>query len=292
MVKLDIKTLERYSGVKAHTIRAWEQRFKVFEPSRTAGNRRFYNSGDLRILLDFSILNRYGTPISKLLQLSKAEIECRISQLRTTAAGKDVYLNQLIVNFVDSEIMAFDSVLTHYSALRGPHECVTDLIMPFLEDTGLFYYINQDSSTHFVVTSIRKKLHFASDSLIPNHKQRLTVVLFLPANQHFDLLLLYISYLLQADGYNVLYLGTNVSVDILRNVVERYEPDLLISYLVPTGKSHPDDVKNLTAIAKFSDNLLVCTADELQRNPEGLTTVSYCKIVSYMKSCVSVKQLS
>lgn len=287
MLRLDIKTLERYSGVKAHTIRAWEQRFKVFEPSRTAGNRRFYHSGDLKVLLDFSILNRYGTPISKLLQLSKADIESRITQLRTTAAAKDVCLNQLIVNFVDSEIMAFERVLWDYTALRGPHECVTDLILPFIEDTGLFYYLNQDSSIHFVVTSIRKKLHFASDSLIPVNRHQPTVLLFLPANQHFDLLLLYISYMLQAEGYNVLYLGTNVSVEILRKVAERYQPRLLISYLVPIGKSYADDVKNLTAIASFNENLLVCTADEVQRSTDGLTTVPYCKIVPYLKSCVN-----
>lgn len=287
MVRLDIKTLERYSGVKAHTIRAWEQRFKVFEPSRTAGNRRFYHSGDLRVLLDFSILNRYGTPISKLLQLSQSDIASRITQLRTTAAAKDVCLNQLIVSFVDSDIIAFERVLSDYTALRGHHECVTDLILPFIEDTGLFYYFNQDSSTHFVVTAIRKKLHSALDSLITGNRQHPTVLLFLPVNQHFDLVLLYVSYMLQTEGYNVLYLGTNVSAEIVQKVEERYRPKLLISYLVPVGKTYAEDVKNLISVAKRSDNLVVCTATDLQRTTEGVTTVSYSEIVPYLKSCVN-----
>ena len=38
-----IKDLEQLSGIKAHTIRAWEQRFKLIQPKRTDTNIRFYN---------------------------------------------------------------------------------------------------------------------------------------------------------------------------------------------------------------------------------------------------------
>jgi DNA-binding transcriptional MerR regulator len=33
-----IKDLERLSGIKAHTIRIWEQRYNLFKPDRTTTN--------------------------------------------------------------------------------------------------------------------------------------------------------------------------------------------------------------------------------------------------------------
>lgn len=43
-----IKDLEQISGIKAHTIRIWEQRYQVIEPNRTKTNIRFYSDSTLR----------------------------------------------------------------------------------------------------------------------------------------------------------------------------------------------------------------------------------------------------
>jgi len=43
-----IKELENFSGVKAHTIRIWEQRYTLFQPSRTETGIRYYNDEDLK----------------------------------------------------------------------------------------------------------------------------------------------------------------------------------------------------------------------------------------------------
>jgi MerR family transcriptional regulator, light-induced transcriptional regulator len=43
-----IKDLEALSGIKAHTIRIWEQRYSVLKPDRTDTNIRAYNNDELR----------------------------------------------------------------------------------------------------------------------------------------------------------------------------------------------------------------------------------------------------
>ncbi|MFN9865126.1 MAG: MerR family DNA-binding transcriptional regulator, partial [Bacteroidota bacterium] len=43
MGKYSIKELEKLSGIKAHTIRIWEKRHNLIEPSRTATNIRYYS---------------------------------------------------------------------------------------------------------------------------------------------------------------------------------------------------------------------------------------------------------
>ncbi|RZK28733.1 MAG: MerR family transcriptional regulator, partial [Hymenobacter sp.] len=52
MARYSISDLEQLSGVKAHTIRIWEQRYNLLSPSRTTTNIRTYGEADLRRLLN------------------------------------------------------------------------------------------------------------------------------------------------------------------------------------------------------------------------------------------------
>ena len=41
--KYSIKDIEHLSGIKAHTIRIWEQRYGILVPERTDTNIRYYS---------------------------------------------------------------------------------------------------------------------------------------------------------------------------------------------------------------------------------------------------------
>jgi len=43
-----IKDLEHLTGIKAHTLRIWEQRYNIVIPQRTETNIRFYTDDDLK----------------------------------------------------------------------------------------------------------------------------------------------------------------------------------------------------------------------------------------------------
>ena len=43
-----IKDLENLTGIKAHTIRIWEQRYNFLRPQRTDTNIRYYNNDELK----------------------------------------------------------------------------------------------------------------------------------------------------------------------------------------------------------------------------------------------------
>jgi hypothetical protein len=55
-----IKDLENLSGLKAHTIRIWEKRYNMLQPSRTDSNIRFYNLANLQKLLNVALLYEHG----------------------------------------------------------------------------------------------------------------------------------------------------------------------------------------------------------------------------------------
>ena len=74
MGKYSIKELERLSGIKAHTLRIWEKRYKIIEPERTDTNIRYYSDEDLKRIINISVLNTHGLKISKIAGLSSEDI--------------------------------------------------------------------------------------------------------------------------------------------------------------------------------------------------------------------------
>ena len=58
--KYSIKDLEHLSGIKAHTLRIWEQRYNLINPQRTKTNIRYYTDNDLKRLLNVSVLVHDG----------------------------------------------------------------------------------------------------------------------------------------------------------------------------------------------------------------------------------------
>ena len=64
--RYSIKDLERLSGVKAHTIRIWEQRYNLLQPDRTDTNIRLYSDQDVKLLPNVSLLLKHGGKISQI----------------------------------------------------------------------------------------------------------------------------------------------------------------------------------------------------------------------------------
>ena len=80
-----IKDLEQISGIKAHTIRVWEQRYNFLQPKRTETNIRSYSGEELKTILNVSLLNKYGFKISHIDKMSTIQMEEKILGLNQLA---------------------------------------------------------------------------------------------------------------------------------------------------------------------------------------------------------------
>jgi MerR family transcriptional regulator, light-induced transcriptional regulator len=56
MNAFSIKDLENLSGIKAHTIRIWEQRYSFLKPQRSKTNIRYYGNEELKTVLNIALL--------------------------------------------------------------------------------------------------------------------------------------------------------------------------------------------------------------------------------------------
>ena len=232
MKTFSIAELERFTLIKAHTFRTWEQRFALFTAQRKATNTRFYTIEDLSFLLDFALLNRSGFKVSFLARLDKAAIKEIALNLKDDSARQERTINPLIIAAFSLHTEDFALTLDRAIASWGIDQTIELIILPFLERVELLSYQGRTASEyHFVVTALRKKLILAIEQTHPQMVLAASALLFLPEGEHFDLLLLYMEYKLRKAGVNVLYLGTNVTVQDFARVIQRKEPQYVVTYL-------------------------------------------------------------
>ena len=111
-----------FQGIKAHTIRIWEKRYKILEPDRTDSNIRTYSEAELKKILNVAYLNRNGLKISKIARLDEDEL----TQQVMTVSSKHDDLDQ---DFQPGKILM--------SAIRFNEVLFKETLAPFIKYQGV-----------------------------------------------------------------------------------------------------------------------------------------------------------
>jgi MerR family transcriptional regulator, light-induced transcriptional regulator len=232
-----IKDLENLSGIKAHTIRIWEQRYNFLKPQRTTTNIRYYSNEELKTVLNIALLNKYGFKISHIDRMLPSEIKDRILSLGDAKAIQERVINELVQEMVDLEIERFEKIITNYIGAKGIERTVLHIIFPFLEKIGILWQTGHihPAQEHLVTNVIRQKLIVAIETTVPHIKLDRTFLLFLPEGEHHELGLLFMYYLLKSRGARTIYLGANVPVKDAEHVIALKKPDTVFVHLTATG---------------------------------------------------------
>jgi DNA-binding transcriptional MerR regulator len=228
-----IKDLENLSGIKAHTIRIWEQRYNFLKPCRTETNIRYYCNQELKTVLNISLLNKYGYKISHIDRMSEQELKSKIISLSGKDARQERVVNELIAHMVDLDIECFEQILDTYILTKGIDKAINHIIFPFLDRIGILWVINHihPAQEHLVTNIIRQKLIAGIEGVMTHIRVNKTVLLFLPEGEYHELGLLYVYYLLKTHGIKVLYLGANTPLKDVEFVCKTKSPDYLYSHL-------------------------------------------------------------
>lgn len=233
MNKFTIKDLENLSGIKAHTIRIWEQRYSFLKPQRTATNIRYYSNQELKMLLNISLLNKYGFKISHINRMTNEELKEKTLTLSGGQAQQERIVNELIQHMVDLDLDAFEYVIDQFIVSRGIEKTITFIIFPFLERIGILWqtdHINP-AQEHIITNIVRQKIIVGIENIITPLSLKSSVLLFMPENEHHELGLLFLQYLLKSRGVKTIYLGANVPLKDLEFVVTLKRPDYVYTHL-------------------------------------------------------------
>lgn len=231
MATYSIRDLEKLSGIKAHTIRIWEQRYNLIEPKRTPTNIRYYTDEDLKYLLNIAFLNKNGVRISKISRMSAKEIEDKVASLSQSSSDQSQQLRALTLAMVELNEEKFVDILDTSIAQDAWEPSIVQLIIPFLEKLSLLWLTGSISLVHeqFVHCIIRRKL-LAAIEYLPPPKHKLRFMLCMPKGEDQELGLLLIQYLLRQRGFSVLYLGQNLGLNDLELAARLQKPNFL--YLI------------------------------------------------------------
>ena len=227
-----IRDLEHLSGIRAHTLRIWEQRYKIINPRRTATNIRYYTKEDLKALMNIALLNKNGVKISKIARLSPDEISAMVASISEDNFENDTQLDTLTISMIEMDEAKFDKIISTNIEQYGFEHTMLEVINPFLDKLGLLWLTGSinPAQEHFIGALIRRKIMVAIDrEPIVTDPSVQKFLLYLPENEKQELSLLFLHYLLKARKKRVLYLGTNIPFEDLRTVHEIHRPDYLFT---------------------------------------------------------------
>ncbi len=271
MSSYTIKDLEQISGIKAHTIRIWEQRYHFLQPQRTETNIRSYSANELKVILNVSLLNKYGYKISHIDKMSSADIEDKILGLNQFEAEKERLVNGMIKDMVSLDMYSFEKNLDLYIAQKGIEKTITEIIFPFLERVGILWITNHinPAQEHLSTNIIRQKIILGIEKLpkIPTSNKH--IVLFMPEGEYHEIAILFVQFLLKQKGYSIDYLGANVpSVDI-KYLTDNKKVDHLYAHITAPIKGFKMN-KFIESLGQINPSIPIVISGQVAQEYKGL----------------------
>lgn len=249
MADYKIKDLENLSGIKSHTIRIWEKRYELLSPNRTQTKIRTYTDSDLVKLLNISILNENGWKISKIASLSETDLTNQVSKVALDAASNSAVVNLFIKSLTTLDGALFSRVFDNCINKESLTATYENYLIPFLKRIGVMWLVGSINAAqeHFISSLIRQKVIVAIDRLKETEKTVPDFILFCREGEWHELGLLYYCFRLKEKGYSVLYLGQNLPVDAVQEVVSsmQFIPKVVSSFVSPVDEDMLAYLKNI-----------------------------------------------
>ena len=233
-----ISDLEKFSGIKAHTIRIWEQRYQALQPNRTEGNTRYYDGLQLKRLLNIVTLLNYDYKISQLCSMPDSLhiklLEERMEKGCLVDPHFESFVSQLISAGMTYDEVHFEKIFSSCMLRFGMKQTYLMVIYPMLVTLGVMWSKNDlwPSQDHFISNMIKQKMYTAMDAFPPAKADADSWLLFLPENELHEIGLLFANYLLRLSGSKVVYLGANLPFESLKHAVNKLQIENLLFFMV------------------------------------------------------------
>lgn len=252
-VGLRIGELSRRVGVSADVLRAWERRYGLLSPSRSASGQRLYSLDDERRVqrMRARMAEGYSAQVAARMALAQDPREARVAEKRgSPAAGPEAAigpgpdggealtgsgmppldalsaeLRGGLYEFRDAEA---NQVLDRLLAAYGIETVVCATVLPLLHEIGDRWARNEVTvaQEHFASALLTGRLRALARGWDQGTGPRALVAC--PAGEAHDIGLLCFSLLLRQRGYRISYLGASVPSDSLFDAAERLHPDVVV----------------------------------------------------------------
>jgi MerR family transcriptional regulator, light-induced transcriptional regulator len=272
--KYTIKDLERVSGIKAHTLRIWEQRYSILRPERTDTNIRFYDDEDLKRILNISLLNNNGYKISEIARLQEQELLAEVNRVLNNTHKESVQVENLVLSLLMIDEDRFEATLNNSIMQFGFESTIENIVFPFLRQLGNMWQVGivSPAQEHYISNLVRQKLIVGLDRITPpKNTDEKVFLLFLPDQELHELGLIYAHYLAKLRGHRCLYLGQSLPTADLVTIACNVHPDYMITILTspiaePQLLNLLDSLQNAVPSAKMLVSGRLAFNEEVQKH--------------------------
>lgn len=239
----------RETGIPAPTIRAWERRYGVPRPERSAGRQRLYSHQDLALLRWLAARQAEGMSIGRAaaawghLTVRREAPSAGASQ-RPAAVPEGRALEDLRSAWVHA-CLRYDyglaqSVLAQAFAIHPAEEASVQLLLNGLSEIGEEWFQGRVSvqQEHFAsAVALHQIERLVAAAPAPWRRGR--ILLACPSGELHSLGLRFLALLLRQRGWDTVFLGADVPVEHLDATVAQAKPDLAVlsAQRLPTAET-------------------------------------------------------
>ncbi len=222
------RAVARETGVPPDTFRAWERRYGVPRPERTAGGHRLYSERDIAIIRWLRDRTAEGMNISHAVMLLTSALEERVAPVAEETRGVAHLVDELVERLIVFDGPRAELLVSEAFALYPFERVLLDIIQPTMVEVGERWHRGEINvaAEHFATEFVRRKLAGLLN-VFENSAQRETIVVACAPGELHDIGLLFSSLFLVRRGWHVVYLGPQVPLPDLLATVQSVRPALV-----------------------------------------------------------------
>jgi methanogenic corrinoid protein MtbC1 len=231
------------TGLKPDILRAWERRYDLPKPQRSAGGQRLYSRQDIETVKWLQARQAEGMRIKHATDLWKELVNTGQDPIKEYKSGgtflpdlppvQGMQLNALRHKWLEA-CLAFDrhradDILNEAFALYPIERICVEIFQQGLSEIGERWYhgtvtVQQE---HFVSAQVIRRLEALINATPDPIREHIIMIGCTPGEQH-TYPSLFISLMLRRKGYKVIDLGADIPLDQLQQTIAAIQPDLVL----------------------------------------------------------------
>jgi MerR family transcriptional regulator, light-induced transcriptional regulator len=242
----NLKVVLKETGLAADTLRAWERRYGLPMPQRTAGGHRLYSQRDIETIKWLMKRQEEGLSISRAVDMWNEQLASGTDPLADVVSPSRTPITTLPIPYqAETNLDAFreawvqacmefnesgsEQILNQAFSMFPVEAVCLEVLQKGMSEIGNRWYTNQASvqQEHFASALALRRL----DALLnasPSPTRNQIVIVGCPPGEWHTFTPLLLSLLLRRRGLNVIYLGANIPVEEFANTVHDLKADLVI----------------------------------------------------------------
>jgi DNA-binding transcriptional MerR regulator len=234
---LRIGELSKRAGITPELLRAWERRYGLLRPARSAGGLRLYSPADVERV---ALMQQHLAEGLAAAEAAALAVRDAVDEEAARTALRPAAIRDELATALD----AFDepraqAILDRLLALATVETLLAEVVVPYLQELGERWRRGDASvaQEHFASSMLRGRLLGLARGwglgLGP-----VAVLACLPGEQH-DLGLIAFGLALRSQGWRIVYLGPDSPLDTVADVSHQLEPSLVVLNAVSRERVRP-----------------------------------------------------